>query len=60
MAVGRFSVSVWALARRVPPGRATTYGQLAEAHFGVRGGVRGTTPAVPRTDPPAPRRLAWP
>ena len=26
-----FTAAVWALARRVPPGRATTYGTLAEA-----------------------------
>ena len=30
MAAGGFSAAVWALARRVPPGRATTYGLLAE------------------------------
>ena len=29
-AAGGFRAAVWALARRVPPGRATTYGLLAE------------------------------
>jgi methylated-DNA-protein-cysteine methyltransferase related protein len=38
-AAGGFMAAIWALARRVPPGRATTYGQLAEAHFGVTGVV---------------------
>ena len=28
-----FMAAVWALARRVPAGRATTYGALAEAHY---------------------------
>jgi methylated-DNA-protein-cysteine methyltransferase related protein len=40
-----FSAAVWALARRVPPGRATTYGTLAEAHYGA---ARGTAGVVPR------------
>ena len=31
-AAGGFMAAVWALARRVPAGRATTYGTLAEAH----------------------------
>jgi methylated-DNA-protein-cysteine methyltransferase related protein len=35
-----FTEAVWALVRQVPPGRATTYGELAEAHFGVRTGSR--------------------
>jgi alkylated DNA nucleotide flippase Atl1 len=48
VAAGGFSAAVWALARKVPPGQATTYGLLAEAHFGVRGGVRGTAGVVPR------------
>jgi methylated-DNA-protein-cysteine methyltransferase related protein len=30
VAAGDFSEAVWALARRVPAGRATTYGLLAE------------------------------
>jgi methylated-DNA-protein-cysteine methyltransferase related protein len=28
-----FAAAVWALARQVPPGRATTYGQLAECQL---------------------------
>jgi methylated-DNA-protein-cysteine methyltransferase related protein len=31
---GGFMAAVWALARRVPAGRATTYGTLAEAYYG--------------------------
>ena len=38
---GGFSAAVWALARRVPAGRATTYGLLAEAHYRGVGGTRG-------------------
>jgi methylated-DNA-protein-cysteine methyltransferase related protein len=45
---GGFSASVWALARRVPAGRATTYGMLAEAHFGVAKGARGVGQAMAR------------
>jgi methylated-DNA-protein-cysteine methyltransferase-like protein len=38
-AAGGFSAAVWALARRVPAGRATTYGLLAEAYYeAARGG----------------------
>ena len=33
MTAGGFSAAVWALARRVPPGRATTYGVLAEGQL---------------------------
>ena len=33
MAGTGFSAAVWALARRVPPGRATTYGALAEGQL---------------------------
>jgi methylated-DNA-protein-cysteine methyltransferase related protein len=32
-----FTAGVWALARRVPPGRATTYGTLAEGQRLPRG-----------------------
>jgi methylated-DNA-protein-cysteine methyltransferase-like protein len=32
-AAGGFSAAVWALVRRVPPGRATTYGLLAECQL---------------------------
>jgi methylated-DNA-protein-cysteine methyltransferase-like protein len=45
---GGFSAAVWALARRVPPGRATTYGMLAEAHYGVVKGARGVGQAMAR------------
>jgi methylated-DNA-protein-cysteine methyltransferase-like protein len=48
-AAGGFTAAVWALARRVPPGRATTYGTLAEAYYGVAGGVRGTAGVVSRS-----------
>jgi methylated-DNA-protein-cysteine methyltransferase related protein len=54
-AAGGFSAAVWALARRVPPGRATTYGLLAEAHYGAAGvatrsalGARGVGQAMAR------------
>ena len=43
-----FTARVWALARRVPAGRATTYGTLAEAHFGVAKGARGVGQAMAR------------
>jgi alkylated DNA nucleotide flippase Atl1 len=43
-----FAEAVWALARAVPPGRATTYGQLAEAHYGVAKGSRGVGRAMAR------------
>jgi methylated-DNA-protein-cysteine methyltransferase related protein len=32
-AAGGFMAAIWALARRVPPGRATTYGLLAECQL---------------------------
>ena len=41
-----FAAAVWALARQVPPGRATTYGQLAEALYGVARGARGVGRAM--------------
>jgi methylated-DNA-protein-cysteine methyltransferase related protein len=43
-----FNAAVWALARRVPPGRATTYGLLAEAYYGVHRGARGVGQAMAR------------
>ena len=43
-----FMAAVWALARRVPAGRATTYGALAEAHYGVARGARGVGQAMAR------------
>jgi methylated-DNA-protein-cysteine methyltransferase-like protein len=52
VAAGGFSAAVWALTRKIPPGRATTYGLLAEAHFGVAaGGVVGAAAGV------VPRRI---
>ena len=48
MATSGFSEAVWALARRVPAGQATTYGLLAEAHFGVVKGARGVGQAMAR------------
>ena len=33
MAATGFTAAVWALARRVPAGRATTYGTLAEVNY---------------------------
>jgi methylated-DNA-protein-cysteine methyltransferase-like protein len=46
---------VWALVRRVPAGRATTYGELAEAHFGVRRGAR----RVGRAMAGCPQGVPW-
>jgi methylated-DNA-protein-cysteine methyltransferase related protein len=48
MDAGGFTASVWALARRVPAGRATTYGTLAEAHYGVTRGARRVGQAMAR------------
>jgi methylated-DNA-protein-cysteine methyltransferase related protein len=45
---GELAEAVWALVRRVPAGRATTYGQLAEAHYGVAKGARGVGQAMAR------------
>jgi len=42
----RFREAVWALVRTVPPGRVTTYGDVAEAYYGVRKGARGVGQAV--------------
>jgi methylated-DNA-protein-cysteine methyltransferase related protein len=50
-----FAEAVWALVRAVPPGRATTYGQLAEAHYGVTRGSRAIGRALAR----CPRDLPW-
>jgi methylated-DNA-protein-cysteine methyltransferase related protein len=41
-----FAEAVWALVRQVPPGRATTYGELAEAYFGIRRGSRSVGRAM--------------
>jgi alkylated DNA nucleotide flippase Atl1 len=43
-----FAEGVWALARQVPAGRATTYGLLAEAWYGVAKGSRGVGRAIAR------------
>jgi alkylated DNA nucleotide flippase Atl1 len=53
--VSRFAEAVWALVRTVPPGRATTYGDIAEAHFGMRRGARG----VGRALAGCPRDVPW-
>jgi methylated-DNA-protein-cysteine methyltransferase related protein len=45
---GDFLEAVWALARRIPAGRATTYGQLAEAYHGVAVGARAVGQAMAR------------
>jgi methylated-DNA-protein-cysteine methyltransferase-like protein len=42
----QFAEAVWALVRRVPPGQATTYGELAETYFGVRRGSRSVGQAM--------------
>ena len=47
-AASGFTAAVWALARQVPAGRATTYGQLAEAYYGVARGARGVGQAMAR------------
>ena len=54
-ASGGFMAAVWALARRVPAGRATTYGQLAEAYYGVTKGARGVGQAMAR----CPEDVPW-
>ena len=54
-AAGGFTAAVWALARRVPPGRATTYGTLAEAYYGVMRGARGVGQAMAR----CPEDVPW-
>jgi alkylated DNA nucleotide flippase Atl1 len=43
-----FNEAVWALVRMVPSGRATTYGDIAEAYYGVRKGARGIGQAMAR------------
>jgi methylated-DNA-protein-cysteine methyltransferase-like protein len=52
---GRFAEAIWALVRRVPAGRVTTYGQLAEAHYGAGRGAR----AVGRAMAACPGDLPW-
>jgi alkylated DNA nucleotide flippase Atl1 len=41
-----FAEAVWAMVRQVPAGQATTYGDLAEAYFGVRRGSRSVGRAM--------------
>jgi methylated-DNA-protein-cysteine methyltransferase-like protein len=41
-----FAEAVWAMVRQVPAGRVTTYGELAEAYFGVRRGSRSVGRAM--------------
>jgi alkylated DNA nucleotide flippase Atl1 len=41
-----FAEAVWELVRGVPPGRVTTYGELAEAHYGMRKGAQGVGQAL--------------
>jgi methylated-DNA-protein-cysteine methyltransferase related protein len=43
---GTFAETVWALVRTVPPGRVTTYGEVAEAVFGVRKGAQSVGRAM--------------
>jgi len=43
-----FDEAVWELVRQVPAGRATTYGQIAEAYYGARKGARGVGGALAR------------
>jgi alkylated DNA nucleotide flippase Atl1 len=43
-----FHAAVWEMVRQVPEGRATTYGQLAEAWFGVARGARQAGQAMAR------------
>jgi methylated-DNA-protein-cysteine methyltransferase related protein len=47
-AAGDLDRAVWALTRQVPAGRATTYGQLAEAYYGVDRGARRVGRAMAR------------
>jgi alkylated DNA nucleotide flippase Atl1 len=41
-----YAEAVWDLVRSVPPGRVTTYGDIAEAYYGVRKGARGIGQAI--------------
>jgi len=50
-----FQEGVWALVRSVPPGRVTTYGQVAEAWFGRPRGAR----AVGRALAGCPDGVPW-
>ena len=48
MAASPFAETVWTLVRQVPPGRVTTYGEVAEAVYGVRKGAQGVGQAMAR------------
>jgi methylated-DNA-protein-cysteine methyltransferase related protein len=50
-----FAAAVWDLVRRIPAGRVTTYGQLAEAVNGVARGARQAGRAMAR----CPDGLPW-
>ena len=50
-----FAEAIWAMVHRVPSGRATTYGQLAEAWYGVARGARQVGQAMAR----CPDGLPW-
>lgn len=45
-AASTFAEAVWALVRTVPPGRVTSYGEVAEAYYGLRKGSRGVGRAL--------------
>jgi methylated-DNA-protein-cysteine methyltransferase-like protein len=50
-----FAEAIWEMVRRIPAGRATTYGQLAEAWYGVARGARQVGQAMAR----CPEGLPW-
>jgi alkylated DNA nucleotide flippase Atl1 len=50
-----FARAIWDFVRQVPEGRATTYGALAEAYFGVARGARQAGQALAR----CPGDLPW-
>jgi alkylated DNA nucleotide flippase Atl1 len=50
-----FAAAIWEMVRRVPAGRATTYGQLAEAWYGVARGARQAGQAMAH----CPDGLPW-
>jgi methylated-DNA-protein-cysteine methyltransferase related protein len=50
-----FADAIWEMVRGIPAGRATTYGQLAEAWYGVARGARQVGQAMARS----PEGLPW-
>jgi alkylated DNA nucleotide flippase Atl1 len=50
-----FAEAVWSMVRRIPAGRVTTYGELAEAYYGIRRGARGVGQAMAH----APDGVPW-